>query len=188
MEKREKIKRNIYQITNNNGLGDEIARIIASLYDYMTEKKLRGGCHAFSSILYVALSEMGMKPQLFVGECKIDGQPPFEHSWVSIDGKAIDIAVCYPLYPTESNVRGPIVFDIDASSMKNGEFSYNKGADTPMSIDTQIVINTSFDVYMSNYPYEKDGLWTVLELVMPETYPFDLELLKKKYANTSRNF
>ena len=183
-----KVKSNIQKIVTECNYNDDVTNIITSLYDYMITKKLFGGCHAFSSVLFVAFSELGLNTQIFIGECQKQGEKAFDHSWVTIDDKIIDIAVYYPLTQKINNMSGPIIFDVDAVTLKNEKVSYGINTGLPLSIDTQRVIDTSFDVYMSKFPREANGLWTILKNIMPSTYKFDLDSLREKYTNTKRVF
>ena len=183
-----KMKSNIQKIVTDCNYSKDVTDIIISLYDYMIAKNFFGACHAFSSVLFVAFSELGLNTQIFIGECQKQGEKAFDHSWITIDGKIIDIAVYYPLTQRINTMSGPIIFDIDAVTMKNEMVSYGINTGLPLSIDTQRVIDTAFDVYMSGFPREINGLWTVLKNIMPNTYNFDLDSLKEKYADTKRIF
>lgn len=74
----------IRNIAHENGLSKDAADVICKVYRYMMDKKLAGGCHAISSVLYVVLKEVGEKPELCIGECQKRGLPPFDHSWVTL--------------------------------------------------------------------------------------------------------
>ena len=56
-----------------------------------------GACHVSTSVLYVVFSELGYDVKLFVGEIQKLGEKPFDHSWITLDGKIIDIAVIIAL-------------------------------------------------------------------------------------------
>ena len=73
----------IRNIAHENGLSKDAADVICKVYRYMMDKKLAGGCHAISSVLYVVLKEVGEKPELCIGECQKRELPPFDHSWVT---------------------------------------------------------------------------------------------------------
>ena len=63
-------KDQIEEIILSNGYKREMSQIIIKLLDYMSKKQWWGACHACSSVLYVLLSEIGYKPNLYVGEVK----------------------------------------------------------------------------------------------------------------------
>ena len=165
-----------------------VADTICNLYDYMRKINFIGGCHALSSVLYVALSELGQKPVLYVGECQLPGDQPFDHSWICIDGKIIDLAIYMPLTGHINSVSGPVVFDIDTVTMKHTAVNYGINTGLPLGHDTKIVIETSFSQYMSGYPRERGGLWTVVQKILPPDKVISRELLVEKYKNVDRNF
>ena len=183
-----KVKNNIKKIVSENNYSEDVSNIVLSLYNYMTEKKFFGGCHVFSSILYVAFSEIGLETKIFVGECQKKGERAFDHSWVTVDDKIVDLAIYYPLTEKINSMGGPIVLDVEATTLKMGEIAYGINTGLPLSSDTNIVINAKFDTYMSKFPHEINGLWTILKKIMPSGYDFNLDLLKEKYADTKRVF
>ena len=91
------MKRNIQRILESHQMSQECTNAVIRIYDCMIEKNYIGGCHALSSALYVALSELGLSPELCVGECQLPGTPPFDHSWITVNGEIIDLAVYFPL-------------------------------------------------------------------------------------------
>ena len=54
-----KMKSNIQKIVTDCNYSKDVTDIIISLYDYMIAKNFFGACHAFSSVLFVAFSELG---------------------------------------------------------------------------------------------------------------------------------
>ena len=59
------IARNIRKTCETNGYSDDISSLLANLFTYMMEKNICGCCHAFSSVLYVAFSELGYSMKFF---------------------------------------------------------------------------------------------------------------------------
>jgi hypothetical protein len=183
-----RIIENIKEVVNANGYCVEIGDIIVSLYTYMVSHNLFGGCHALSSVLYVALREMGFNPILLIGECQLQGQKPFDHSWLSMDNKIIDLAIFMPLTQIVNSVSGPVVFDEDVITLRKTNLQYGINTHLPLSADTNNVINLPFCDYMDYFPNETEGLWTVLKNIMPPSYVFNLYDLKEKYKTTTRQF
>ena len=183
-----KIKNNIQKTIREYGYDENVTKVIIGLYDYMTENKFFGGCHVLSSVLYVAFSGLGFKTGIFVGECEKKGEKPFDHSWITVDNKIVDLAIYFPLTQKINSISGPVIFGLDAINLNDVKTAYGINTGLPMSIDTQRVINMSFIEYMDNFPKEPCGLWSVLERVLPSSYHFDLDELRRKYSNTTRQF
>ena len=101
---------NIIQIMTENNYSIEVGLVISRLYNIMLQNEMRGFCHASASILYVCLCELGLQPELVIGEANIENKY-FDHSWISLDGKIIDLAIALPL--DYSDEVGPIILNKD---------------------------------------------------------------------------
>ena len=151
--------------------------------DYIKTKQLQGACHSSSSVLYVALSELGYRPSLSIGEVSGD-KLPFDHSWIELDGEIIDLAISYTL----DNGRAasePIVLS------KNIRFGIPPSLEygvTYLGLNGEAlqVYRMPFVDYMDMYPYEKNGLWTVVQRVLDNDV--DIKALRDKYKDTKRNY
>lgn len=181
------ITKNIKKTCEKRGYSEDVGMLLANLFAYMMRKNVCGCCHAFSSILYVAFSELGYTPSLFIGECQKDGLKPFDHSWITIDNKIIDIAIYYSLTEEINLISGPVIFDRDVVSGKTVSTHYGINTGLPMNRDTLVVMNTPFVTYMDNSPFEKNGFWGVLKKIYPKEIIID-ENLKEKYSNVKRTF
>lgn len=175
-------------VSNHNDCDRNVADVICNLYDYMRKRKFIGGCHALSSALYVALSELGQEPILYVGECQLPGQKPFDHSWICMDGQIIDLAVYMPLTMPINSISGPVIFDIDIVTMKHTTVNYGINTGLPMGEEAKMVIETLFPKYMSAFPRENGGLWTVVKQILLPNKIVSHEYLVEKYKNVKRNF
>ncbi len=182
----EKITNNIKSIVSNNNFDDEVADTILNLYDYIMEKKLIGACHAISAVLYVALKEMGYCPEIKVGECKYKFDKPFDHSWIELNNKVVDLAIFMPLSGIVGQYGGPIIFDKDSFNMSDSLIQYGINTGLPFSNETVFAINTPISRYMSVCPFEDNGLWTVLERVYVYENELDIKKLMEKYEKTMR--
>ncbi|MDE6388083.1 MAG: hypothetical protein K2L82_09820 [Lachnospiraceae bacterium] len=173
----------IRNIVYAQGYDEQLSFFLCSMYRYMQDARWRGGCHAACSIIYVALTELGYHVDLCLGEVKA-GALYFDHSWILLDGKIIDIAVA--MIPAgRGYASAPIILDTDIGTNQRHKLQYGiyrSGLDE----ETERVRNMPFVEYMDNYPKVKDGLWGVLKLVFPEKT--DIEELREKYKNTQRNY
>ena len=160
------IRRRIQTISQENGLSKEVQTVLVNLFDYMMNKQMYGCCHAFSQVLYVALCELGEKPQLYVGECYNFKEKPFDHSWIVLNSKVIDIAIYMPLTQKCNSITGVVIMDIDtATQMKhNTQYGYKTGLG--LEDTTKEVLKTPFVEYMNKCPFEHNGLWTVVRRIL----------------------
>ena len=179
------IKNNIIEIVTSMGYEIRMSESIVNLFNYMDEKLLFGGCHALSAVLYVVLSELGFNPVLYIGECEKEGIKPFDHSWITIDDKIIDLAIYMPLTQIYNSISGPIILNIDAISKCKVNTSYGINTGLPLSDSTLFAINTPFVEYMNEFPFEIDGLWTVAKKISP-SISLSIDELVEKYKNTQR--
>lgn len=180
------VEQNVKEIVNKNGYGEDMADVILNLYDYIMEKTWYGACHASTAVLYVALKEMGYNVALKIGECQHKSDKPFDHSWIELDDKIIDLAIFLPFTQNVGMYGGPVVCGLDVISLKPSEVTYGVNTGLPFFGETEMAINTTLSDYMDRFPNELNGLWTVLEKV----YPYDGELvisdLRNKYKTIKR--
>lgn len=111
---------------------------------------------------------------------------PFDHSWVTVDDKVIDLA-CYMPLPNPEGITiasYPIVLSTDVVTKSTPKLTY--GVETGMGFDfqTQQLLRMPFVDYLDNYPFEKNGLWTVIQRISP--VPINYRTLREKYSNVQR--
>ena len=174
------------QITDTiraQGYDEQLSVFLCSMLRYMHNEHWRGACHAACSIMYVALSELGYHVKLCIGEVKAETFY-FDHSWVLLDDKIIDLAIAMILIGGLP-VSAPIVLDADITTGKKHTLKYGiyKGG---LDKETETVRTLSFAEYMDNYPKVKNGLWGVLALVFPKE--IDIESLREKYKDVERHY
>lgn len=172
----------IIQLMINNNYSEEAGLVISKLFNIMILKEMRGFCHASSSILYVCLSELGLLPKLVIGEANI-GNKFFDHSWISLDGKIIDLAIALPL--DYSDEVGPVILDTDLLKNEKTIVEYGNNSGQDFGEDTKKIIATNFTEYMNNAPFEQ-GLWTFVKLILNKN--INIKELQQKYKNTIRFF
>ena len=140
----------------NAGYKENIAYVLCNLSEYMKRKHWWGACHARSSALYVALSELGYNPKLCIGEMLGQGLY-FDHSWIDLDGQILDVAISMTLLGG-TPVSEPIVF---GKCIRSGQEPMIKYGVPGRGIEgeTLLVNSLPFVEYMDNFPDEKNGLW-----------------------------
>lgn len=168
-------------VEKQNAYSDELANIIINLYKYIYQKNWWGACHATASVLYVALKEKGLNPVLCIGEVR-KGSHLFDHSWIELDGKIIDLAICMTMQNGMA-LNAPVILNIDLDSKQKHNIKYGVkvfGLNEPaLSISKR-----SFNEYMDAYPDNKKGLWGIVETIL--NINIDIKLFKEKYKNVKR--
>lgn len=168
-----------------SGYPEIVSDALCNMVRYIKDNEWMGACHATASVLYVIFSEMNYDVSLCIGEVKKEGLPPFDHSWISIDGKIIDIAVIMTMLRGEA-ISEPIVFDKNVKTKQAYDFNYGINTGIGLDSDTKKVMSMSFVDYMDAFPDEANGLWGVLDKVSP--IKLDKENLRVKYKDTSREY
>lgn len=174
----------IKSVVEQEGYEASVSDFICNLYRYMRENQWNGACHATCSILFVGLSELGYTPRIYIGEAAIPTRPRFDHSWIKVDEKVIDLAVALPLKANE-RISGPIVFDINIDTNQRHQLIYGI-ENGELGDEAKFVFDTPFTTYMGMFPKEKNGLWDILKKVFPKE--IDIESIKSKYKNVQRIF
>lgn len=180
------IRKRIQTIAQENGLSEQVRSVLVNLFNYMIAKSLYGGCHALSSVLYVALREIGESPQLCIGECFNPKENAFDHSWITLNDKIIDLAIYMPLSHRRNTVTGVVIMDIDTATKTQTNTKYGYATGSGFGCDAKNTLHTPFVEYMNAYPLEHNGLWNVVKIILPDAVDFDIDKAKTIYANTKR--
>lgn len=164
-----------------HGYQEDLSRVFCNMYDYMEQKKWIGACHAISSVLFVALSEIGYQPTLCIGEV-YGNELYFDHSWIMVDGAIIDFAINKTLL-NGAPVSGIILFDQDIDTGLHYSLTYGvlgRGIEGA----AKIVSSTPFVVFMNSYPDNEKGLWGVVEQILGTK--IDIPQMEQKYEHVQR--
>ena len=181
------IEYGVYEIIKSNEYKEEVADAILNLYDYMITNKWIGACHAVSAVLYIALKELGCNVTIKIGECKFEGGLPFDHSWIEIDEKNIDLAIFMPLDENMGKYGSLNICGFDVLTMAPHKVLYGVNSGRPFSRETEVAIKSSLSKYMDLFPGEKGGLWTVLDNIYPYENELNICQLKLKYDSIFRD-
>lgn len=172
----------IRKIVKDNGYKHELADVLCNLLKYMREKQWIGACHATSVVMYIALSELGYSPVLKLGEVKY-WKGVFDHSWIEMDGKIIDLAVSMAL--TGEKVTNPIIFDLDIKTMSRSKCEYDVDSGLGWGNEAQYLVGKKIvdyaDAFPSSITRTKNGLWDVISIALEKE--IDIIQLKQKYGN-----
>lgn len=177
------IHEQISNIVASYDKNSELVGVLSELLYYMRENNWSGACHATAAVLFVALTEIGYSPKLFVGEVS-NGSIFFDHSWIEIDDMVIDLAISLPL----SNVYifDPIVLDRNIVNMKKHDIKYGISNGVGLSSIAARIVRIPFCNYMDEYPNFKNGLWSVVEKILSRKVNF--ATIKEKYTNVQWNY
>ena len=164
-----------------HGYQEDISCVFCNMYDFMEKRKWMGACHAISSVLFVALSEIGYQPTLCIGEV-YGNELYFDHSWIMLDGMLIDFAINKTLL-NGAPASGIIIFDQDIDTGLHPSLTYGVPG-RGIEGDAKIVSSTPFVVFMNSYPEDKKGLWGVVEKILDTTV--DISQMEQKYEHVQR--
>lgn len=170
----------IEKIILENGYDKNLSDILIRFCKYIYNNQWRGACHAISSILYVVLVENGFKPEICIGEVQKDNHL-FDHSWIELDGKIIDIAINLTLDGTY--VSAPIIFDIDIAIKEKHKIKYGVNV-YGLDEEALFVSQCPFNLYMDMFPYNNNGLWGIVTEILNKK--INIEEIKLKCKNIKR--
>ena len=160
---------------------EDIGDVLSSMYRYMERKQWWGACHATCAALYVCLTEIGYTPDLCIGEVLGQGLY-FDHSWISLDDKMIDLAISMTLLGG-APASGVIVFGKDIKTGLPPILDYGVPG-RGIEDQAKFVMELPFNQYMDSFPDEKDGLWGVVREVLGTD--INIPSLREKYKDTKR--
>ena len=175
------IRDRINRLVKEHGYDSTMSHILCNMYYNMKKKQWLGACHAISSILYVALSEIGYKPSLCIGEVT-GNNLYFDHSWITIDGMIIDFAINKTLLNGDP-ASGIIIFDQDIETGLSSCLTYGVQG-RGIEDDALLVAEMPFVTFMNMYPDEEKGLWSIVEKVLGIT--IDISQMEQKYEHVTR--
>lgn len=160
---------------------DDTKQIFFNILKIIETKHWEGACHATSALMYILFSEVGLDVNLFVGEVQYENAF-FDHSWVEVNGKVYDAAICLGLNAVR--LSPPIYNDNNIETMEHTSGLYgvvHNGID-PLA---RVVLDTPVVEYMDGFPSSKNGLWTYIEEIGNRIgMTVDISILKNKYSKS----
>ena len=163
------------------GSAPEAARIAGRTAGYMLRKDLHGACYALSCAMWIALREEGLDPVLRLGACACGDGPdpgvPFDHGWIVLDGKPLDVAIAMPA-GNPGWERGPVAAGVDLDTGRPCRVAY--GVPKPPGADIEAILAMGFGRYCDWFPRERDGIWTVAAMIIGRGARADR--LRRKYV------
>ena len=156
----------IIEAVKNARYDEKISNVLVNLMNYMEKNQWIGACYATSTVLYVCLKELGYEPKLCIGEAftEFPVSMSFDHGWIELDGKIIDLACSMTLlngYPASP----PVIFDKEILSNEFHHIEYGiKGRG--LDLEAKRVMSSPLKKYMLDFPNEKGGLFGVVNIVL----------------------
>lgn len=150
---------NINNIVKENQGSDIVKKVFYKMYEIQKREKWQGACHAISALMYIALKEADIPVHLCLGQVEGPlncGWMSFDHSWIEIDNKVIDIAISNGLNGIVNSE--PILYGKQIYSLKESEFIYGVPVKNFEHVALKI-LGTSITQYMNG----GNGLWNILE-------------------------
>ena len=106
----------------------------------------------------------------------------FDHSWISLDDKMIDLAISMTLLGG-APASGAIIFGKDIKTGLPPILDYGVPG-RGIEDQAKFVMELPFNQYMDSFPEEKDGLWGVVREVL--STDINIPSLREKYKDTKR--
>lgn len=145
-------------IAANRGNGELLFKAYGVVLSFIWEERYEGACHDTSAVMFMLMCELGLSPELCIGEVWSDSST-FDHSWVECDGLIFDAAVCLP-QQGGAWVGGPIFGSHDLISERPTKLSF--GVTSPYGLDenTRSITDLSLTEYAQIQP--QPNIWTLV--------------------------
>ncbi|HDR8994456.1 TPA: hypothetical protein QDB01_000333 [Burkholderia vietnamiensis] len=145
-----------------------------------------GGCHDTSALMYMRLLRAGLPKDnvaLCIGEVVGPGGP-FDHSWVEVNGKVLDVAICAP---NESGkfAGGPVFGGIDLGSNTEPKCRFGVSSGSPLEPDAAMVYSMNLREYQKFQV--SSGHKPMIKLAR-DLYGLDGKALLATYAKVKRTW
>ncbi|OBV41061.1 lasso peptide biosynthesis protein [Janthinobacterium psychrotolerans] len=170
-----------------NGAAAEAYR---ALLLYVWDTNYFGACHSTSAVLFILLSEMGLKPHLCIGEVRFNG-PCFDHSWVELDGEIFDVAISLPL-PTGRSAGGPVFASVDLHSGKVSNVRFGISDGVGLDSDALVSLDNTLNAYAEvqrSLPSDRPDIWVLtLDIAQKLGLRCTVQDLIAKYGTVRREY
>ena len=177
--------RNTSDILRGKPWALKFTKTLQAVVEFVQDNQWQGACHAVSSVFYVLLAEQGISSVLCIGEVQI-GVRAFNHSWIEIDGEVCDAAIISTL--NERFHFLPTINGLNVETKKPTDLKY--GVVTSLADDppTRHIKTASFTSFMDEFPYHRDGLWSVVLAIGKKIgVNSDVATLRTGYSSTKWN-
>lgn len=160
----------------------KLKKTFMNVLNYVHKQDWMGACHATTAIMYILYKEQGYDVNACIGEVGEVGEQPiiFDHSWIEIDGKVIDVSISNTLI--EGLKFPPIFMDIDLISLKNTKFEYGIAWGNGFDEQAEWIFGLTLGAYMEEFPGHPNGLWGIAKNLAKN------QGLKMSFGNAKRKW
>jgi hypothetical protein len=175
---------NAKKLTPKTQSGRLLLNVFGKSLEWIYSKEYRGGCHDTSAAIYILLSELGLSPVLCIGEVK-HGQSFFDHSWIELNNKIYDAAVCMP--KVGGVPSSPVFASKDLTTNKDTELIY--GVASPVGYDGEVktILHMTIGEYSEFHADDPNKVWNLTKLLGKEAgKKVNVGKIRKKYSSIRR--
>jgi hypothetical protein len=158
--------------------------VFGTSLNWIYSNEYRGGCHDTSAAIYVLLTECGLSPVLCIGEVK-HGQYYFDHSWVELNRKIFDAAICMP--NTVGVPSAPVFASIDLSTENETELIYGLASPTGYDDEAKVVSSMTLGEYSLFHADDPKKVWNLTKTLGREAgLKVNVAKIREKYGHVRR--
>ena len=171
-------------ITPNTQSGRLLLNVFGKSLEWIYSKEYRGGCHDTSAAIYILLSELGLSPVLCIGEVKHD-QSFFDHSWIELNNKIYDAAVCMP--NVEGVPNSPVFASKDLATNKDTELIYGVASPVGYDMAAQKILHMTIGEYSEFHTDDPNKVWNLTKTLGREaSMKVNVGKIRDKYSSVRR--
>lgn len=175
---------NAQNITPNTQSGRLLLNVFGKSLEWIYSKEYRGGCHDTSAAIYILLSELGLSPVLCIGEVKHD-QSFFDHSWIELNNKIYDAAVCMP--NVEGVPNSPVFASKDLATNKDTELIYGVASPVGYDMAAQKILHMTIGEYSEFHTDDPNKVWNLTKTLGREaSMKVNVGKIRDKYSSVRR--
>ncbi len=138
--------------------GESLLKAYDVVLSFIWEERYEGACHDTSAVMFMLMSELGLSPELCIGEVRSEAGT-FDHSWVECGGGIFDAAVCLPR-EGGTWVGGPIFGSHDLASAAPTTLTFGVASPAGLDENTRAIVELSLAEYAKIQP--QPNIWTLL--------------------------
>lgn len=168
------------KLTPNTQNGRALLNVFGKYLEWIYSKEYRGGCHDTSAAIYILLSELGLSPVVCIGEVK-HNQSFFDHSWIELDNKIYDAAVCMP--NLEGVPSSPVFASKDLTTNQDTELIYGVASTVGYDEAARTILHMTFGEYSEFHSDDQNKVWNLSKILGKEAgLKINVEKIRDKYS------